>query len=68
MRDHAQAVQDAREAVLRVATRIVERVGVRYVDEFVSFVGHCDSDLLVELDAAVRHLATVTATEGARDA
>jgi len=71
MRDHAQAVQDAREAVVKAAVEYDKWVqdahdcdyGAGTLEYHASWgVVHAKSE---ELRAAVRHLATLTATEGA---
>ena len=64
MRDHAQAVQDAREAVVKKAQEWVLVCNAHWADA--SWHSRCRAG--DELTAAVRHLATLTETEGATDA
>jgi hypothetical protein len=63
MRDIEQAVQDAREAVVKKAQEWVLSCNAHWADS--SWFNRCRAG--DELTAAVRHLATLTATEGATD-
>jgi hypothetical protein len=71
MRDHEQAVQDAREAVVKAALSqaaawdLFDQCGCAMID-CPSCIMHLET--ITATNRTARHLATLTATEGATDA